>query len=178
MDPMKTDAPAGDMGKEVASMVGDAEKAGKLSKLQAYLDELDLPEDAGSLVILAQKDDRTKGKTPDELESMMRSDRSLYDDLVAYKPGGALERLGKGHPDVESPAEQATEPPGAEKAEDAVAGMSDEDMASELEGSSSMKGMDVGKAKTAAKKAGYNPKTDAMDYDKKKAFMNRLHGAE
>lgn len=94
--------------------VEQAEGDGKLAGLQSVLDDHGWPTDAGTLIMLAQNDDRTAGKSPDEVADMLRSDETLYDDLEATKPGG---KLAKKHPDVETPKEDASEEPGDEEME-------------------------------------------------------------
>lgn len=165
MDPMSPDTTAPLDAKALVAKVGEAEQEGKFQKLQALMDENGWTEDPGSLLLLAQKDDRTKGKSPDELADMISQDDSLYDDLVAYKPGGSLEKLAKDEP-AELPKEDTSEEP------------SDDEMGSMLEGSASMKGEPMEKARGAMKSSGFKPGKDDMDYEKKKKFMSSMYEGE
>lgn len=144
---------------EAVAAVEGAEADGTLSKLQALMDEFGWDTTAGTLLLLAQKDDRTQGKSPDELEAMIRAEPSLYDDLEAYKPGGKLDR---GEPE-EAPADE--EPP-------AEGGP---DMGAFVEGSSSFKGADPKKAFNAMKKSGAEKPEDLDEsFDQKADFMRRM----
>lgn len=175
MDPMNppTDKPAeggaAPSPKEVADLIGTAESDGKLKALEDLMVEQGWDEDPGALIILAQKDDRTAGKSPDELAEMMRSDPSLYDDLVAYKPGGALEGLAKKGPEVE--VEVEVTPEGESAGEDEP---SDEEVGGFLGQSASMKDADAGKAKGAMKAAGFKPGRDDNNLDKKRKMMEQM----
>lgn len=177
MDPMTPEKPTPEMKDQLMQQMSEAKASGKLNKLQDLMTEYSWPEDAESILLLAQKDDRTKGKSPDELADMIRGDTSLYDDLVAYKPGGALEKLGQPaeHPDKESAADEAVEKPGAEGVEE------DEAMKAEAEGvlskSKSMKDMSPDRAAKAMKETGFKPGKDDMDLEKKSKFMSKMYGA-
>lgn len=177
MDPMTSEKPTPEMKDALLKQMATAKEEGKFQKLQDLMTEYDWPEDAESILLLAQRDDRTKGKSPDELADMIRENTSLYDDLVAYKPGGALENLGqsKEHPDAETAADESVEKPGAEGVEE------DEAMKAEAEGvlskSKSMKDMSPDRAKKAMKETGFKPGKDDMDLDKKSAFMSKMYGA-
>lgn len=59
----------------------------KLAPLKTVMDEYNWPMSAEKAMILAQKDDRTKGKTPSELADMLREDPTIYDDLEAMDSG-------------------------------------------------------------------------------------------
>jgi hypothetical protein len=59
----------------------------KLAPLKTVMDEYNWPMSAEKAMILAQKDDRTKGKTPSELADMLRADPTIYDDLEAMDSG-------------------------------------------------------------------------------------------
>lgn len=175
MDPM---TPGGKppTAETLVSEIGKAEQDGRFQKLKELMDEEGWDEDPGSLLMLAQKDDRTKAKSPDELADMMRADPSIYDDLLAYKPGGALEKLAKGG------ESEGGEPKGAKvEIEVETGGESggesepmDDEIGSMLEKSSSMKGESVDKARGAMKSAGFKPGKDDMDYAKKKRFMSAM----
>jgi hypothetical protein len=176
MDPMKPET-TGEAGaptmENVAAKLDEADKSGALQKLKDLMAEQGWDEPVASIMMLAQKDDRTKAKSPDELADMMSQDPSLYDDLVAYKPGGALEKLAKGG-ESESEKEPAVEVEinaGGESESEP----SDEETSAMLEGSSSMKGMPVDKAKSAMKSTGFNPAKDGKDYEKKKRFMSAMY---
>lgn len=149
------DAPA-DAGGSAADLVTDAEGAGKLKALQVVMDDMGWDEPAGAVLLLAQKDDRTKGKSPEELASALREEPSLYDDLVAMKPGGALDR---------APAP----PPPAEPSEEDV-GAAGEFM----ENSASMKGQNPKRAAKAL--GGKKPGDLEKDPDAKMDFMARMAG--
>jgi hypothetical protein len=109
----------GGKGNDALGLVDKAKADGKLDGLQQVLDDHGWPTPAEDFLMLAQNDDRTKGKSPDELADMLQGDGSLYDDVEATKPGGQLE---KKHPDTETPAEDAVEAPGDEAVEEEIAG--------------------------------------------------------
>lgn len=143
---------------KVLGALDAAEQDGTLKNLDDLMKEYGWPLSAGTLLMLAQKDERTRGKTPDELTEMIRADTSLYDDLEAYQPGGKLEKLGQPENTEEEPAEPSEEESG---------GMGDY-----LGKSSGMKDMDPKMAFKSMKKAGAEKPADLeKDYDKKKAFM-------
>ena len=139
---------------DAVDLVGKAEADGKFAKLQSVLDDHGWDTSAGTLVMLAQKDERTRGKSPDEIADMVSEDPSLYDDLEAYQPGGKLDK-------PEPP------PPPAEPDEDDVA-----DMGGFLDKSASMKGKDPKKALKAA--GGKKP--DEMGLNDKIDFMKKTAG--
>lgn len=74
------------------ALLADAEAGGKLEPLKAYFQEEGLSEDPKEILKLAQEDDRTRGKSPEELVSMLKADDALMGDLLAYKDGGELKR--------------------------------------------------------------------------------------
>jgi hypothetical protein len=82
---------------DAASMVADAKASGKLKPLEDVMKEQGWDMDAGTALLLAQKKQApgTQGKSPEELAEMLRSDPSVYEDLQALQPGGALDMLGK-----------------------------------------------------------------------------------
>lgn len=59
----------------------------KLAPLKAVVDEMGFTMKPEELLIVAQKDDRTAGKSPAELADMLRTDETLYDDLEAMASG-------------------------------------------------------------------------------------------
>ncbi len=147
----KTPEPPKDSPK-ASDLIQQAEGEGKLDKLQACIDDLGFSDiSAGEMLLLAQKDDRTHGKSPDELADMLKADTSLYDDLEALKPGGKLDK-----PPV--PPEEGGEPDGNEVAA----------MGEDLKGSASMKDVDPKKAA----KFGKMPK-DKGDLEGKMSFMKK-----
>lgn len=185
MDNIEAGSPSeggGNTPEDALSALNEAESSGKLKPLADLMVEMGWDEDPGSLVLLAQKDDRTAGKSPDELATMMRDDPSLYDDLVAYKPGGALEGLAKGTKKGESGESGKGESEGPEtEVEINVGGEgaegeepSDEEVGGFLGASTSMKGADIGKAKGAMKAAGFKPGRDDMDLEKKRKMMEKM----
>lgn len=157
---LNMDAPADKKGGEPTDIVAEATSSGKLDGLQSTLEEFGWDIPAGELMLLAQKDDRTAGKSPDELSTMLRDDTSLYDDLEAYKPGGKLDRPAKEEPVAEE-----------EPSEDASKEMSD------YMEQSSAKGGDAKKGIGAMKKAGAKQPSDLdKSYDKKKSFLTDMAG--
>ena len=70
----------------VGSMLSQAGQE-KLAPLKAVMAEYNWPMSAEKTLIVAQKDDRTKGKTPAELADMLRADPTIYDDLEAMDSG-------------------------------------------------------------------------------------------
>jgi hypothetical protein len=144
------------------ALVDEAKASGKLEGLQKVLDDRGYDCDAGTLLMLAQNDDRTAGKSPDELADMLEQDQSLYADLDATKPGGKLEK----HADVETPAEDAVEGPGAEAEEDAVAGKM----------KTAMSERDKKRAPGVLKRMGESSATMDKDFDTKAKFMRKMAG--
>lgn len=168
MDPMKPEG-GPPTAETLVSEIGKAEQDGKFQKLKDLMQEEGWDEDPGSLLMLAQKDDRTKAKSPDELADMMRSDPSIYDDLLAYKPGGALEKLAKDGGEAKGAKVEIEVETGGESEP------MDDEIGSMLENSKSMQGMSKDKARGAMKSAGFKPGKDDMDYDKKKKFMSSMY---
>lgn len=87
----------------------------KLAPLKTVMDEYNWPMSAEKAMILAQKDDRTKGKTPTELADMLRADPTIYDDLEAMD-SGKMDKMkadmGMKSPPMEKPTEKpSTEAP-------------------------------------------------------------------
>lgn len=106
---------------KAVEMLQGAEQGGKLSKLQALMDERQWPTDAATIVMLAQKMPDTRGKSPDELEAAIRGDEGLYDKLVKgldQKPQGVRDALDgmkdQAKPD-EEPAPEMDEPTSEEE---------------------------------------------------------------
>lgn len=112
MDPMKDKAPAApNIEIEVETKLSDAEASGKLKPLSDWLagegrDDLDAKE----LLKLAQKDERTRGKPPEEIAQMLTDDPALLDDLFEYRSGGMFAKMGE--PKKDKPAEGPSETPG------------------------------------------------------------------
>jgi hypothetical protein len=119
---------------------------------------------AAEVMLLAQKDDRTKGKSPDELAEMIGADKTLVKDLEALKPGGELDvaykEMGAGGDDPPPPKdEEDTDEEGS--------------MSSFLAGSASMKDGDVKKAVAVKKEmGGKSPRK--MNFDQKADFMGKM----
>jgi len=149
------EAPVPDQ-KEVDSALANAESSGKLKPLDDVMKEYGWDIPSADLIVLAQKDERTQGKTPDELASMLRDDPSLYDDLAAYQPGGALAKPDEGESMAE---EEKTDP-----------GMKDEEMAP----LGNFEGEDMKKAKGALKQMGRSPKDTAKSFSAKADFLGRM----
>jgi hypothetical protein len=138
----------------------------KLAPLADALKECGSSTPAAEVMLLAQKDDRTKGKSPDELAEMIGADKALVKDLEALKPGGELDRaykeFGVGGEDsktVPKDEEEETDEEGS--------------MASFLGGSASMKDGDVKKAVAVKKEmGGKSPRK--MNFDQKADFMGKM----
>ncbi len=144
---------------KASDLVADAETSGKLAPLEEVLTEFGWDTPAGEMLLLAQKDERTRGKSPEELAGMLREDGALYDDLEAYKPGGKLENLGKSD----------------EPADDAPSAEDDAEMDDFMGASENLKGGDKKKAFGAMKDAGAKkPKDLDGDVDKKTDFLKRM----
>lgn len=139
--------------KAAVTAVGEAESSGKLKALDEVMTEFGWPTKSGDLLMLAQKDDRTKGKSPEEIADMLRADPSLYDDLMAYQPGGALDK-----------------PEATEESENTDPGMSPPDM----EALGTFEGDDAKKAKNALKEMGRKPKDVSKSFAAKADFMSRM----
>ena len=73
--------------KEMVDQMLSAEGQAKLAPLKAVVDEMGFTMKPEELLIIAQKDDRTAGKSPAELADMLRADDTLYDDLEAMASG-------------------------------------------------------------------------------------------
>lgn len=119
------------------------------------------------LMLLAQKDDRTAGKSPDELAQMITSEPSLLDDLEGMKPGGAIDKAY---------TEFGAEPPmGKETKAEEPAEDDEASMGSFLSDSASMKDADPKKAAKVKKDmGGKSPRK--MSFDNKADFMSRMAG--
>lgn len=148
--PVTEPKPEGEKPDAVGAVI-TAGESGKLDALKSLMDEMGWPTSGEELIMLAQKDERTRGKSPEELAQMIRDDNSLYDDLVAYGPGGALEKMGAKEP--ESAAEEQAEP------EPDIEGFSAEEQP---------------KARKALKSMGKSKKEVDGDYDTKRDFMTRM----
>ena len=142
----------------VDKLLDDAEGSGKLAPLEKLIEDHGWSTSAKDLLAKAQLDDRTHGKTPEELASMLEADDSLYDDIEASGPGGAMEKgkaaFGRGEPEPEG---DDVDPEDVDVA--ALAGP---------EG-------DNDKVKGAMKKAGVKKGGDMdKDFDKKFNFMRGM----
>ena len=150
---------------DALKLVDDAKASGKLDGLQQVLDDHGWPTPAEDFIMLAQNDDRTAGKAPDELADMLQADGSLYDDVEATKPGGALAPKGKTGAEGSS-AEEASEDPAEAAAEgDEIQGQMKNPM------SARDKGRAPGVLKGMGKKAG-----DLGSFDTKAKMMEKLAG--
>lgn len=151
---------------DVAKATADAAQSGKFAALDAIVAEFGVPEmDGGALFLLAARDPRTKGKTPEDIAGMIKADDSVLDDLLAYRPGGTLEHSGKGGAGAEGVeddmgAEEPVEPP------EEIGKMKEY-----LDKSSSMKGRDPKKAMGNLKKMGKSMKDLETDPSAKMDFM-------
>lgn len=74
-------------GKAVVEQMFTPEGKAKLEPLKAVADEMGFSMSPSELLIVAQKDDRTAGKSPQELADMLRADETLYSDLEALASG-------------------------------------------------------------------------------------------
>lgn len=74
-------------GKAVVEQMFTPEGKAKLAPLKAVADEMGFSMSPSELLIVAQKDDRTAGKSPQELADMLRADDALYSDLEALASG-------------------------------------------------------------------------------------------
>lgn len=74
-------------GKSVVEQMFTPEGKAKLEPLKAVADEMGFSMSPSELLIVAQKDDRTAGKSPQELADMLRADETLYSDLEALASG-------------------------------------------------------------------------------------------
>lgn len=138
--------------KATVAAVGEAESSGKLKALDEVMAEFGWPTKSGDIIMLAQKDDRTKGKSPEEIANMLREDPSLYDDLMAYQPGGALDKPeSEGSDEVEP---EVTDP--------------------NMESLGTFEGDDAKKAKNALKEMGRKPKDVSKSFSAKADFMSRM----
>jgi hypothetical protein len=103
MDPMQGEVTPESVVGSMLSKTGQE----KLAPLKAVMDEYGWPMSAEQTMIVAQKDDRTKGKTPTELADMLRADPTIYDDLEAMD-SGKMDKM-KSDMGIKSPSKAATE---------------------------------------------------------------------
>jgi len=110
---MKDEMPAGAEdaagSKTVVEQMFTPEGKAKLEPLKAVADEMGFSMSPSELLIVAQKDERTAGKSPQELADMLRTDETLYDDLEALA-SGKLEQM-KADMGVKQPAMPPVPPP-------------------------------------------------------------------
>ena len=94
MDEMSKDdsALAGRLRETLMGIVDKAESEGKLEPLAAMIKELNLTTDAKALFMASQLDDKTKGKSPEELASMYKSEPAMVKIVLAKveKPGAEM----------------------------------------------------------------------------------------
>lgn len=153
---------------DIVAQMTSPEGGAKLASLTAALEERNSKTPAAEVMILAQKDDRTAGKAPAELATMITQDASLLEDLEGMKPGGAIDKAY---------TEMGAEPPmgkpmaGEEAEEDEDTG--EEQMAGYLGDSASMKDSDPKKAMQAKKDMG-GKSPGKMGFDQKADFMSRM----
>lgn len=154
---------------DVAKATADAAQSGKFAALDAIVAEFGVPEmDGGALFLLAARDPRTKGKTPEDIAGMIKADDSVLDDLLAYRPGGTLEHSGKGS-SAGSSTEGVEDDMGAEESVEPPEEIGK--MKEYLDKSSSMKGRDPKKAMGNLKKMGKSMKDLETDPSAKMDFM-------
>ncbi len=157
-----TGVPVDDIVADMSSPEGEQ----KLAPLASALKERGSKTPAAEVMLLAQKDDRTSGKSPEELATLITQDESLLADLEGMKPGGAIDQAYKDF-GAEPPMGKPEKPP-AETPEDEEAGM-----ASFLGGSASMKDADPKKAmKAKTDMGGKSPRK--MNFDGKAEFMSKM----
>jgi hypothetical protein len=92
------DASAKDPGAKADDMLAKAESSGALKPIQDWLDSEGRDDiDAKDVLKFAQKDDRTRGKPPEQVAKMLGEDPALLEDLMEARPGGMYDRM-KGPP--------------------------------------------------------------------------------
>jgi hypothetical protein len=74
-------------GSEIVDQMFTPEGEAKLAPIKMVVDEMGFSMSPAEILIVAQKDDRTKGKSPQEVADMLRTDETLYDDLEAMASG-------------------------------------------------------------------------------------------
>jgi hypothetical protein len=161
MDGMDKNKPGAE---DVVDTMLSPEGQQKLAPLADVMREYNWPLGAEKAMVLAQKDPRTAGKTPEELASMMREDQSIYDDLEAMDSGKMDKMKGEmfgGKMPMDAPAE-----------DDATGEVEMPEMGEYLKGSATMQDADPKKASKAAK----GKKPGDMDFDQKSAFMSQMAG--
>lgn len=83
--------------KDVMAKLDDADAGGALQPIKDALSKLGRDDiSAKEVATLAQKDDRTHGKSPEEIAKMIDEDDTLLDDLLEYKDGGSFAQRGMG----------------------------------------------------------------------------------
>lgn len=83
-------------GEDLKGMFDKAEADGKFAPLKDVLGKLGRDDiTPKEVVALSAKEPRTRGKSPEEIASMIEADEGLLDDLIAFKPGGSLADFGK-----------------------------------------------------------------------------------
>jgi hypothetical protein len=87
-----------DPGSRADDMLAKAESSGALKPIQDWLDSEGRDDiDAKDVLKFAQKDDRTRGKPPEQVAKMLGEDPALLEDLMEARPGGMYDRM-KGPP--------------------------------------------------------------------------------
>jgi hypothetical protein len=83
-----------DAGSKADDMLAKAESSGALKPIQDWLDSEGQDDiDAKDVLKFAQKDDRTRGKPPEQVAKMLGEDPALLEDLMEARPGGMYDRM-------------------------------------------------------------------------------------
>jgi hypothetical protein len=95
---------AEDIKSTINTIVDKAESEGKLAPLAALISEMKLQTTPKALFLAAQTRDEMRGKTPDELASMLRAKPTVINIILSTDTEGEGEE-----PEGEGPAETAAE---------------------------------------------------------------------
>lgn len=98
---------AEDIKTTINAMVDKAEAEGKLAPLSALISEMKLNTTPKALFIAAQTRDEMRGKTPDELASMLREKPTVINIILSATPPGEEEEEEMGEEEKEMGGEQA-----------------------------------------------------------------------
>lgn len=112
----------------INTIVDKAEAEGKLAPLAALISEMKLQTTPKALFLAAQTRDEMRGKTPDELASMMREKPTVINIILSTDTEGEEEDMTE---EEGSPAEDVKTKMDAMKKSAKASDMEEEDMADE-----------------------------------------------
>lgn len=123
---------AEDIKTTINTIVDKAEAEGKLAPLAALITEMKLKTTPKDLFIAAQTRDEMRGKTPEELASMLREKPTVINIILSATPPGEEDMEEEGTEETEKTGEQAVKSKlGAMKKSAMSSDQEEEDMADE-----------------------------------------------